>query len=367
MEPLKNIYSAAFFEELTKAISDIIPTFNKPGFLKDVFDHHWNAKELKQRMRHVSTVLHKHLPGSYKTKLTNIKKIILRIREINPAPNSLAYMIFPDLVEVYGIDDPATSLKAMEFITTFTSCEFAIRPFLLHYHDQCLTEMLSWSGNKNHHVRRLASEGSRPRLPWAMAIPALKKDPRPIIPILENLKNDPSEYVRRSVANNLNDIAKDNPSTVLAIAKKWKGTNKETDWIIKHGCRTLLKKAIPEVYSLFDLKGSFNCEVKNIKLDKIKLKIGERLNFSFHLLHKENNKTKCRVEYAVYYMKSNGKQSRKLFKITENSYDSNISYAFSRSLSFRDLTTRVHYPGKHSLAIVINGVESDRKDFIINR
>jgi len=367
MEPLKNIYSTAFFEELTKATSKVIPVFNKDSFLKEIYNPQWKTKELKQRMRHISTVLNNHLPGSYNTKLSSIRKIIFRIREINSAPNSLAYMIFPDFVEVHGINDPDISLKAMEFITTFTSCEFAIRSFLLSFHDKCLMQMLIWSRHENHHVRRLASEGSRPRLPWAMAIPALKKDPRPILPILENLKNDPSEYVRRSVANNLNDIAKDNPSTVLEIAKKWKGINKETDWIIKHGCRTLLKKADPEVYSLFDLKGSFNCEVKNIKLDKTKLRIGERLNFSFHLFNKEEKTTKCRVEYAVYYMKSNGKQTRKLFKITENSYDSNTSYAFSRSLSFRDLTTRVHYPGKHSLAIVINGVELSSKNFTVNR
>ena len=138
-------------------------------------------------------------------------------------------------------------MKAIEFITQFITCEFAVRPFLLKYGDKMMNQMRAWSLHKSHKVRRLASEGSRPRLPWAMAIPALKKNPMPVLTILENLKNDPSESVRRSVANNLNDISKDRPGMVLKIANAWKGQNKETDAIVRHGCRTLLKHGHPEV------------------------------------------------------------------------------------------------------------------------
>src|SRR5688572_14204950 len=143
--------------------------------------------------------------------------------------------------------------------------------------------MLKWSKHARRHVRRLSSEGCRSRLPWAMAIPALKKDPSPILPILENLKNDESLFVRKSVANNLNDIAKDHPQVVLELVKKWKGNSEQTDWIIRHGCRTLLKKADQNVYALFGLNGKTNCEVNNLKLSKTKIKIGERLGFSFGL------------------------------------------------------------------------------------
>ncbi|MGY0037975.1 DNA alkylation repair protein [Pedobacter sp. NJ-S-72] len=127
-------------------------------------------------------------------------------------------------------------------ITQFISCEFAVRPFLAKYGGQMMIRMEKWSLHESHKVRRLASEGSRSRLPWAMAVPGLKKDPSPILPILENLKNDPSEWVRKSVANNLNDISKDHPEIVIAIANRWKGLSKETDAIIKHGCRSLLKQ-----------------------------------------------------------------------------------------------------------------------------
>src|SRR5690606_35514298 len=117
--------------------------------------------------------------------------------------------------------------------------------------------------HKHWGVRRLASEGCRPRLPWGMALSHLKEDPLPIIPILENLKNDPSRFVRLSVANNMNDIVKDNPQTVIELAKKWYGTSKEVDWVIKHGCRTLLKQGNPDVMALF----GFDTAVKKYRIE----------------------------------------------------------------------------------------------------
>ncbi len=136
--------------------------------------------------------------------------------------------------------------------------------------------MLKWSTHKSRHVRRLATEGSRPRLPWAMALPKLKKDPTPILPILENLKQDSCEIVRRSVANNLNDISKDNPQIAIAIAKKWKNISPETDAIIKHSLRTLLKAAHPEVLKYYQLDAK-NISVERFLIKNKKVKIGDYL------------------------------------------------------------------------------------------
>lgn len=356
------MYNPCFFEEFTTIVKQVLPNFEKQHFLNTVFDIEWEAKELKKRMRHIAYSLKPHLPGNYKENIACIIGIIQQAQK-NGKNAGFEYMFFPDFIEQFGLDDLQTSLMAMEFITTFASCEFAIRPFLLSHPIEVMDRMLAWSKHTNHHVRRFSSEGCRPRLPWAMAIPQFKKDASLVIPILENLRNDSSLYVRKSVANNLNDIAKDNPQLVTDLAKKWKGKTAETDWIIKHGCRTLLKQADKSIYQIFGLNGASDCSVTNLKLTKNKLKIGERLGFSFNLKTFESGQAKLRIEYAIYYMKANGKQIKKLFKLTENYYETGTTYVFNRQQRFQDFTTRKHYPGKHKITIVVNGQELASKDF----
>jgi hypothetical protein len=184
---------------------------------------------------------------------------------------------------------------------------------------------------------------------------------------LENLKNDPSVFVRKSVANNLNDIAKDHPDVVVELAKKWKGQTKETDWVIKHGCRTLLKQADKNIYQIFGLNGKIACEVKNLKLSESKIKIGDRLGFSFVLKAINKRPSKLRLEYAVYYIKANGKQSRKLFKLAENNYEAGTTYSFKKEQRFQDFTTRKHFPGKHKIGIIVNGQELATKEFMLQQ
>jgi 3-methyladenine DNA glycosylase AlkC len=310
----------------------------------------------------MSTTLKDYLPGDYSHQVRIINDLIEDLKA-NGTDGGFEYMFFPDFIEQYGLDDPATSLKAMESITQFISCEFAIRPFLLKYPETVLQQMFKWSEHPHPHVRRFSSEGCRPRLPWAMAIPQLKKDPSPVLPILNNLRNDSALFVRKSVANHLNDIAKDHPSIVIDLAKKWKGESKETDWIIKHGCRTLLKKADKTIYKLYDLNPDADCKITNFKLSKNRISRDERLQFSFDLEPAKNKNAKLRIEYAIYYVKSNGRQIKKIFQVSENKFSKDKAYSFNRYQNFQDLTTRKHYPGKHKIAIVVNGREMVTKDF----
>ena len=174
--------------------------------------------------------------------------------------------------------------KAIERITQFTSCEFAVRPFIIKYPKEMMKQMLVWSKHEHWGVRRLSSEGCRPRLPWAMALPNLKENPAPIIPILENLKNDISRFVRLSVANNLNDIAKDNPETVISLVKKWQGKSENVNWVIKHGSRTLLKQGNADVMEIFGFDTTKDITVKDFKISTPKVKIGDSLEFGFKLI-----------------------------------------------------------------------------------
>jgi len=275
------------------------------------------------------------------------------------------HMFLPDYVELYGIDDYKNSMKALEKITQYASAEFAIRPFIIKY-PQTMVQMLAWSKHPNPYVRRLSSEGSRPRLPWAMALSVFKKDPTLIVPILENLKQDGAETVRRSVANNLNDIAKDNPETVIRIIKRWQGKHVTTNWVIKHGSRTLLKQGNETALNIFGMPQNIKVVVNDIKINPEKIKMGDSATLDFSISLKEKKTTKLRVEYGVYYVKANGSTNRKLFKITENTYEPNKKINFNRTLRFHDLSTRKHYAGEHKITIVVNGKEYGETSLVLS-
>ncbi len=220
------------------------------------------------------------------------------------------------------------------------------RTFLIRYGDQMMQQMYVWTKHPHPMVRRLASEGSRPRLPWAMAIPILKHDPTPLLPILETLKNDPSETVRRSVANNLNDIAKDHPDFVLNIMDNWRGISAETDWVIRHGSRTLLKRANSKALQSFGFQEVTPVEVFDLTIKSNTLSLGDTLTFSFSIKNLSDTEgCKLRLEYGIDYMKSNGKTSRKIFQISETTLEQGQTRSFRRQQSFKNLTTRKHYTG----------------------
>lgn len=263
---LKDIYTKEFYDNFFVIAGEVIPFFDSKQFKQLIFDSTWESKELKQRMRHTALALHKFMPQNFEHASVIIKTIVEKLPKNNINEVSLEYMFLPDYIELYGLDNIENAITLFEFITPFTSCEFAVRPFIIKYPEKMMKQMLIWSKHKNHYVRRLASEGSRPRLPWAIALPEFKTNPSYILPILENLKNDTSEYIRRSVANNLNDIAKDNPQIVIKLAKKWKGISKETDAVVKHGCRTLLKQGNPDILELFGFDCSDTFQLTDFKI-----------------------------------------------------------------------------------------------------
>ncbi|HEX3053591.1 MAG TPA: hypothetical protein VHP83_23225 [Aggregatilineaceae bacterium] len=260
-EPFKNMFNDALFAIMTSAFRAVYPTFPTETFMERIHDDQWEARELKDRMRHTTTVLRSVLPEDYRTTLRILRRAA-------PALSGFGAMVFPDFVEVYGLDDWEASIPALEQFTQLCSSEFAVRPFIVRDQERMMAQMLAWSRHPNAQVRRLSSEGCRPRLPWTIALPALKADPSPILPILENLKSDESEFVRRSVANNLNDIAKDNPQVTLDVARRWKplGTP-EIDAIIAHALRTLIKQGDPSALAILGFGDDGAFEVKNLAVE----------------------------------------------------------------------------------------------------
>jgi 3-methyladenine DNA glycosylase AlkC len=364
-EPLKNLYTKAFIQNLANCIQKDFKKFKSEKFLDFVLNKEWRSLELKQRMRHISESMREFIPGTFPETIPVLENTIRRLRESGIRENSFECMFFPDYIEVFGIDHPKESLKAFEFITQFTSCEFAIRPFIIRYPDLAMKQMLKWSKHRSAKVRRFSSEGSRPRLPWAMALPEFKKNPSAILPILENLKADESLYVRKSVANNLNDIAKDHPDVVLDIVHRWQGVTDETNWILKHGCRTLLRNAHPEILKKFGMSTHTNCELGHLKVDRRKIDHGDKVEIDFSIQNLGKKSERYRVEYGVDFVKSNGSANRKLFKITEIECAAGSKLNYVRRHMFKDLTTRKHYSGRHTIAVVVNGRELGKTDVFL--
>lgn len=354
---LKEIYNQSFLKSLYKTALLFDKKFDDKKFfaiLKNI-----DEKELKERMRLISLALNESLsPKSYQEKVEILKKTALKIPK--DKNSGLALIIFPDFVEVFGLDYFEFSLKALEFFTEFGSAEFAVRQFIKLDEEKSLKIFDKFSKSKNYHVRRLASEGLRPMLPWGEALKNFKKDPNKIVPILENLKHDKEIYVRKSVANNLNDISKNQPDLVIALLSGWKKQNVPLS-LIRHALRTLLKQGNIKALELIDIKANKNYNIQSFALQKNAVKISKDLIFDF-ILENKLPQNKIRLEYAIYFLKKNQSYLKKNFQITTKNFDKG-KFSFSKKHSFKDMSTRKHNAGLHMISLIVNGIKINKLQF----
>ncbi len=270
-ERLKDMFfTSESVDRMADAICKFYPEFNKQEFVNLVFDDTFKDRELKDMMRHTTICLHKTLSMDYEGALDLLKKAA-------PLVKGFEAMSLPDYVELYGTEYLEISLQALLHFTKYSSSEFAIRPFLDREPEKVMDFMGKCAEDEHENVRRFASEGCRPRLPWAMALPKFKKNP-------------------------------------------------------------------DRFY------------IENLKLSADIISIGDEIHFTFDLIVAEKKESKIRLEYAVYYVKANGKLSKKIFQIIEKSYMPG-KYSLRRKQSFIDMTTRKHYPGEHQISVIVNGEE----------
>ncbi|MCI2253619.1 DNA alkylation repair protein [Domibacillus sp. PGB-M46] len=359
MADLKDIYNNDFIDSLADALERADLSFNRKAFLNCVYQEEWESLALKQRVRQLSTAMYKGINKPF-------PKALPVLLDAAPSFKQLEGLVFPDYVEQYGLAFWEKSMDALARLTVYSTSEFAVRPFLLQDQERMLSQMMKWTKSSNEHIRRLASEGARPRLPWAHSIPAFKQDPAPLFVLLEPLMQDDSLYVRKSVANHLNDISKTHPDLVIEfIRRRYGQQHPYTDWILRHAARTLLKQGNKDVLHLFGYPGSEHVSVQRLTLEKRTVVIGEALHFSVEL-HAALD-TKVRVEYAIDYMKKNGRPSRKVFQLSDTHLAAGQSKVIVRTQSFRDMTTRKHYAGEHTLVILVNGVSKESIAFQVTK
>jgi 3-methyladenine DNA glycosylase AlkC len=360
MEPLKEMFNPAFYNSLAINIRLVYKPFASENFVKKAIAP-LNALSLNERMRHTSVVLHEYLPKDYKTSIAILKECITLFK---PGYTNL---VFPDFVSQYGAHDIKTSLDALYYFTQFGSSEFAIRTFLKMAMSQTIRTMYRWSEDDNEHVRRLSSEGSRPRLPWSFKLDEIIAKPTLTKPILENLKADNSLYVRKSVANHINDISKDSPDYVLQLVKLWDQQHPHTKWIVKRGCRSLFKQGNKQSLAVFDFTPDAKIILRKFQLKADPIHIGEAITFQFELASRKEEIQKIMVDYCIYYVKKNGSRWPKVFKLKELELAPRTTTIIAKKQSFQNFTTRKHYPGKHKLEIIVNGSVVKRVTFTVKQ
>ena len=267
-------------------------------------------------------------------------------------------------VELRGLHHPKESLAALKEMTRRFTGEFAVRPFLDADPEGTLAVLIGWTSSSDQHVRRLCSEGSRPRLPWGMRLKGFVKDPEPLFPLLERLIDDPEEYVRRSVANSLNDIAKDHPDRVVEVCTAWqKGGSDRTARLVKHATRTLVKQGHPGALRLLGFTVPPLLTAGPLELSPASVTMGASLRFSVELRSTSAEPQRWAVDYVVHHVKARGGTSGKVFKGSARNVGPGEAIELARNHSFKRVSTRRYYPGTHTIEVVVNGVSVARADF----
>jgi len=357
MFQLKDYVSVSFISRVSTVLQEVAINFDKKKFKTLVFDDDWDRKGLKQRTHHVAKILRTVLIDDYKIASKQLIEIAKGLEKVEFRHETIGLLCVPDFIEDYGVLDFENSMKAIEQVTKLMSCEFAVRPFFKMYPEEMCNQAIKWAKDDDFRVRRLASEGSRSRLPWATSVAFLKDNPFKVLNLLKLLYDDENEGVRLSVSNNLNDISKDYPDIVLDFAKQKIGESKKTDRMLKHALRTLLKNGNETALQLFGYVFSQQIKVDNFKVSSNKIMIGEDLEFAFHIKNTGNKIEKVRIEYVIYYKKSKGILSPKIYQIGEKELKPNSSIKIKRKRSFKIISTRKFYFGQHKIAIIINGQE----------
>lgn len=355
---LKDMVDPKSVAEIATAIASASPGFDEQAFVAEVFDSEWAERALKQRVRHIAVVARTSLGGDYAAALGVMREAARHLPSAG-----LAVWCLNEFVEEFGLDDPDRSLPALEQFTKIASAEFAVRPFINRYPEMMADQMLTWAHDDDPHVRRLATEGFRPRLPWGMGLPAVKKDPSPVLSVLEQLRDDPSETVRRSVANNLNDISKEHPELVVAILSRWGADTAEAEALRKHALRTLLKKGHNGALELLGFSKDAAVAVTQMGVVPATAAVGEHVFVEFCVTSTADRSQQVMVDYAVVFQNASGTGSRKVFKGKVEELGAGESIVMRRKVSLRQMTTRRIRPGLHSAEVQVNGVVLAVADF----
>jgi len=374
-EPFKKFFNVPLIESLGKHLHAQNPAFDEHGFVSFAC-FQLEELELKQRSARITDALERYLPSDFPSAVKMLLGALHPEDDVELSAQKMdargvrgwAVMPMADFVARRGLGHFDLSMEALRQMTCRFSAEFAVRTFIRADLPAALEHIRQWVRSPNAHVRRLASEGSRPRLPWGQHLPDLIADPRPMLPILTVLRDDPSDYVRRSVANHLNDIAKDHPQLLADIVMDWyPGSGPERQRLLRHACRTLIKKGDAQILAAFGYAPAESVR-KTLLLESFSLahhspRIGEFLGMQLSLRSKHTKPQNLVIDYVIHFRRANGEFSRKVFKWKNCLLPAGENLMMMKKHSLKKITTRQYYPGLHKIAVQINGAILHSLDF----
>ena len=357
-EPLKNHFGAEIPRTIAEMIVAVYPDFAKAQFLRTTLKG-YDPLALMPRGRQIARSLRKHLPTDYE------QAIAILLASLGPdVPKHASnrgmapffYMPHVMFVEEYGLDHFELSMRAQYELTQRFTAEFSIRPFLERHREATLARLTQWATDPSPDVRRLVSEGTRPRLPWAPRLRDFQADPQPVLALLDLLKDDPDLYVRRSVANNLNDIGKDHPALLAETAKRWmRNATEERRWLIQHALRSAVKRGEPGALHVLGAGHPAQVVVRQRSITPSHVRVGQSVTVAFELRNAQSKQQRVLVDFRIHFVKANGSTTPKVFKLKMIELSPRERVSLKKMVSLKPMTTRKHYPGQHRVDILLNG------------
>lgn len=356
-EPLTAQYGPDVPQAIARMAAAVHPKFPLDAFVRDVLTG-YDALGLMPRGKHIAHALKRHLPQDYGEALDILLASASQPHGRSPDLSLASFLYLPHTMFVaeFGLGHFELSMQAQHALTQRFTAEFSIRPFLQHHTEATLARLLEWTQDPSEHVRRLVSEGTRPRLPWASRLPAFQRDPAPVLTLLEKLKDDPALYVRRSVANNLNDIGKDHPLLLTDTANAWlTGATPERHWIVQHALRSAVKRGEPGALAALGFGSLADVDVGRSSIEPQHAVAGGKVTIAFDVTNRTNQPQRVMLDFAVHYIKANGRSRAKVFKLKTLELAAHETQSVRKQISLAEMSTRKHYPGLHKVDAILNG------------
>jgi 3-methyladenine DNA glycosylase AlkC len=391
-ERMKDSYGPDVALWVGQRLAGVVPGLDAQAFAAECVPGYEDL-ELMDRARRITEVMAQHLPADPVVSVGIITASLGPVEDGLSGMQPFRYLPFVFYVGRYGLDAFEESMAAQYELTRRFTAEFSIRPFLIRHEAATLARLRQWASDPDPHVRRLVSEGTRPRLPWAPRLPSFIAEPAPVLDLLTLLRDDPSEYVRRSVANNLNDISKDHPHLVVSLAGSWWADGDEQRRrMLRHALRTLVKRGDPAALDVLGHAGADHLVVRGVTVEPSDPVIGGSVRITATVVDTRSGdygavgdpgdvteaaavgrpsptdpveRGAVAVDLVVHFVKANGSTSPRVFKGAVRELGPGQSCVVTRSVSLAQQSTRTHFPGVHRVEVQVNGRRTEAGSFTL--